>query len=217
MHVLIVGADGAIGGAVQTALRSRGHEVTGTTRRPANVRPPESVFLDLAADDLEQLPAADMTVICAAMARFEECRNQPLRAYRVNVETPAAISERQLSGGGRVLLLSTSAVFDCLMPFRKSDDVLSPRTAYGRLKAEAETRLLNMGKGAAVLRLTKVIHPKHGILAGWISALAAGQAVKAFLDHRFCPLPFGTSLIALARRSPAPGPGGLRPSEASPS
>lgn len=43
--------------------------------------------------------------------------------------------------------------------------------------------------------------------------LLRGEAALA----RVWPLPFGTSLIALARRSPAPGPGGLRPSGASPS
>jgi dTDP-4-dehydrorhamnose reductase len=197
VQILIIGVDGAIGGALAAALRARGHHVVGTTRKRANVCLPDTMFVDLASDDLAPLPAADATVICAAMARFEECRNQPKLAHRVNVERPVAIADQQLPRGGHVLLLSTSAVFDCLEPLRKADDVRSPRSAYGRLKAEAELRLLDSHKDAAVLRLTKVMRAEAGLLAEWIAALAAGRTVTAFDDHRFCPLPLASVIEAI--------------------
>lgn len=189
MRVLVVGGDSVIGRALIPALRAGGHSATGTTRRRMPINPTEVIFLDLASDEPVVLPHADAMVICAAMARFEECRAKPELARRVNVSKPMEIAERVLSNGGRVLLLSSSAVFDCLSPRRKADSPRSPRSIYGQLKAEAETRLLNCGAGASVLRITKVLRPDSGILAEWVERLGLVQTVEAFEDHRFCPLP----------------------------
>ena len=197
MRVSVIGADGAIGSALALALRMGNHEVVGTTRRPNHANLPEKMLLDLSLEMPASLPQADIAVICAAMSRFAECREQPALAHRVNVEGPMQIAERQLSQGGRVLLLSTSAVFDCRKPLRKADDARSPRSVYGRLKAEAEAGLAKMGQGTAVLRLTKVLHPETGILRDWIAALAAGQTVTAFNDHGLCPLPLDTVIAAI--------------------
>lgn len=65
---------------------------------------------------------------------------------------------------------------------------MAPRSAYGRFKAEAESGLLNLGPLVSVLRLTKVVKPGAGILSQWIQTLSHGGAVRAFDDHRFCPL-----------------------------
>lgn len=189
MRVLVIGIDGVIGGSLARSLLAHGHKVTGTTRRKAHIDLPDTIYFDLADGNAETLPEAEATVICAAMARFRDCRSQPPLARRVNVDRPIEIAERQLSRGARVLLLSTSAVFDCLKPNRKADDTRAPRSDYGQLKAEAETRLLELGKGTGVLRLTKIVQSTTGILQTWIDDLASGQTVTAFGDHRFSPLP----------------------------
>jgi dTDP-4-dehydrorhamnose reductase len=194
---LIIGADGAIGRGLLQPLRERGHVAIGTSRRTDGAHRPQTVYLDLAANELASYPDADCAVICAAMSRFEDCRNQPDLAHRINVAKPLEIAQKLLSKGGRVLLLSTSAVFDCLAPLRNADDKRMPRSAYGRLKAEAEIRLLDMGRGASALRLTKVLRPSTGVLAQWIDTLAAGRTVTAFDDHRFCPLPLEAVIAAI--------------------
>jgi len=197
MRVLVVGGDSVIGNALIPALRGRGHLPIGTTRRRTPISPKESVFVDLASDESVVLPDTDAMVICAAIAGFAECRMNPELARRVNVTKPLEYGARVLSNGGRVLLLSTSAVFDCLSPLRKSDAPRSPQAVYGKLKAEAETRLLNCGVGASVLRLTKVLRPDSGILAAWVETLGLGQIVEAFDDHRFCPLPLHAVIEAI--------------------
>jgi dTDP-4-dehydrorhamnose reductase len=197
LRVVIIGVDGAIGAALAPTLRANGHSVTGTTRRQANIEPPRTLFLDLATETPILVPDVDVVVICAAMARFEDCRKHPVTARHVNVEQPLEIARQTLSNGGRVLLLSTSAVFDCLSPHRRADEPCAPRSAYGRLKAEAETKVLALGKGASVLRLTKVVRPDTGILADWIETLKAGRSVAAFDDHAFCPLPLAAVIAAL--------------------
>ncbi len=186
MRVLIIGADGAIGKALGVGLESRGHTVIGTTRRGALSASKERIFLDLAAPSLPKLPQTDVAVICAAMSRFADCRNAPDLAHRVNVTVPLKIAMDVKGHGGRVLLLSSSVVFDCLRPHVKGDAPTAPRTDYGRLKADAEAGVL--GLGGSVLRLTKVVTPETGTLVDWILALRQGRSVRAFQDHRFCPI-----------------------------
>jgi dTDP-4-dehydrorhamnose reductase len=198
MRILVVGSDSTIGARLTAALLARGHSVIGTTRNSKNIKKPNVIFFDLASDDRPALPETEAAVVCAAMARFEECHNQPELAYRVNVEAPSAIAKQLVPRGTHVLLLSTSAVFDCYEPLRKADSIPAPRSIYGRLKAEAESRLLENGEGTAVLRLTKVLNSGAGILTKWIDDLAIGKEIKAFEDHRFCPLPLCAAVDAIA-------------------
>ena len=184
MRCLIVGVDGSFGGALSRSLRNRGHEVVATTRRRERAG---GLFLDLAAP-LPPLPQAEAVVICAAMTRLEECRRYPELAHRVNVEAPLEIGRAFTQAGARVLLLSTSAVFGCLAPQVEESSRPIPRSEYGRSKAEAESRLLELGSQVSVLRLTKVVAPNAGLQSEWIRHLGECRPVQAFDDCRFCPL-----------------------------
>lgn len=189
-RVLIVGADGTIGHAVADALVRHGDQVIGTSRRATSQVPGVRMPLDLARDDVDSvdLPAVDAAVICAAMARFADCREQPERARLVNITAPAALSRRLVQAGARVVLLSTSAVFDCMSPRVPSDQARAPKSAYGTLKAEAETEILRLGQGASVLRLTKVLTPDQPLLVDWIAALGRGDRIRAFRDLTVSPI-----------------------------
>lgn len=186
MRCLIIGADGSFGGPLSLALSRLGHEVVATTRRRALVSS-DRLYLDL-AETLPELPQVDVVVICAAMAGFEECRRAPELAYQVNVAAPLELSRTLTQAGARVILLSTSAVFDGRTPYSKENERPMPPSAYGRLKAEAEARLLDLGSAVSVLRLTKVLKPGTGLLSRWIGRLGEGERVRAFDDHHFCPL-----------------------------
>jgi dTDP-4-dehydrorhamnose reductase len=202
MRIIIIGSDGPIGKALQGHLRKFGHSVFGTTRRP-DALGDGRIFLDLNAATLPALPPADVAIICAAMTKFADCRNFPDEARRVNVFAPATIAREIRKTGGRTLLLSSSVVFDCLSPHAKAETPPNPRSAYGRLKAEAEAAVL--AQDGTVLRLTKVIMERAGILADWIEALAAGRTVRAFEDHTFCPVRLQDVLDAITAVIGQPG------------
>lgn len=197
--MLIIGINSAIGQAFAKALVERGDIVHGTTRREPAISSYPSVFLDLAAPDAMRtaLPAADVAVFCAAMARFADCRAEPGRAHHVNVEAPVALARRLLDRGTRVVLLSTGAVFDGRRPRRHADEPTCPTSAYGRLKVEAEAQFLALGSAASVLRLSKVLTPQLPLFSGWLSAFSQNQRVQAFTDLHFCPLPMADVVGAL--------------------
>jgi dTDP-4-dehydrorhamnose reductase len=195
MRCLIIGVDGSFGGALSRSLQNLGHEVVATTRR--RERAGGHLFLDLAAP-LPLPPQVDVAVICAAMARLDECRRYPELAHRVNVAAPLELARTLTQAGSRVILLSTSSVFGCLAPHVEENASPAPRGVYARLKAEAEARLLELGSQIAVLRLTKVVKPNSGLLSEWMHHLGDGRPVRAFDDSRFCPLTMAHVVDAIA-------------------
>jgi len=195
MRCLIVGVDGSFGGALSRSLQSLGHEVVATTRR--DDRAGDHLFLDLAAPP-PVLPQVNVAVICAAMARLDECRRYPELAHRVNVTAPLELARTLTQAGSRVILLSTGSVFGCLAPHVEENAGPAPRSAYARLKAEAEAHLLELGSQITVLRLTKVIKPNSGLLSDWIRHLGESRPVRAFDDSRFCPLTVAHVVGAIA-------------------
>lgn len=196
LRILIVGGDGVIGGALERKLATMGHDVAVTTRHLERVTE-GTVFLDLARPHVA-LPRAKYAVICAAMTRFSDCREMPELARQINVTAPVALCADLVSRGTRVVLLSTSAVFDGRTPHVDANKPPSPRSMYGRLKADTERGVLALGENASVLRLTKVLSRETGILAQWISELKSGRNIRAFDDHRFCPIMLDDALDAIA-------------------
>jgi dTDP-4-dehydrorhamnose reductase len=200
LNVLVVGVDGLIGQGLASELRRRGHGVVGTSRRIQQGNN-STIFLDLAAAQLAPMPLVDVAVICAAMARFSDCRDHYDLTHRVNVEARLALADLASARGGRIIALSSSAVFDCLRPNAKADWNPAPRSAYGRQMAEAEAGIL--ARGGAILRSSKVLTDRTGIFPGWIRTFRAGGEVQAFEDHTICPLLLNSvveSVIALIER-----------------
>jgi dTDP-4-dehydrorhamnose reductase len=198
-RVLIIGIDSVIGQALGEALTARGDTVFGTTRRAATVDGKRRLWLDLEMIEVPQtaLPAADIAVFCAAKARYAECRLDPVIARGINVEATVGLARRLVDQGSRVLLLSTSAVFDGSRPHRRAEEPTGAASLYGSLKAEAEAGCLALGTAAAIFRLTKLVTPLMPLFTGWMSALAGGRNIRAFTDLRFCPLSIGHVVTAL--------------------
>jgi len=190
MRALVVGIDGHIGAHLSRGLVGAGWDVVGTTRRAKPNGSGRHIGLDLAVDDLASLPLPDADVVffCAAMARFADCRERPDITRRVNVVAPAVLGRRLVATGTRVVLLSSSAVFDGSSPFFRADHPPRPLSPYGVQKAEAEAEVLALGHLASVFRLTKVLAPDLPLIQGWISALRRGTVVRAFDDLTIAPL-----------------------------
>ncbi|HYE50526.1 MAG TPA: sugar nucleotide-binding protein [Azospirillaceae bacterium] len=179
---LVVGGDGMVGSHLAAHLRARGLTVHATTRRPDRAGP-GTPLVDLTAGGWPDLDGAryGTAFLCAAQARLAQCRADPEGSRRVNVEGAAALA-RLLSGRGtRVVFLSTNQVFDGSRAPRRAEEAVCPVSLYGRQKAEAEAEVLAL-PGAAVLRLTKIIHPGLALFEGWVRDLRAGRPIRPFTD-----------------------------------
>jgi dTDP-4-dehydrorhamnose reductase len=197
MKTLVIGGDGGIGSALTNALVSRGDTVCQTTRRSAPAGS-SAIHLDLASFEIDKLlPGSDIAFFCAAITGFAACRMNESLARQVNVTSPLLLARRLVAAGTRVILLSTSAVFDWRSPRVQASCPPCPVTVYGKLKAEAEAAFSAFGAAASILRLTKVLTPTDILFNNWIEDLGQERSVMAFSDHHMAPVTLNDTIAAL--------------------
>jgi dTDP-4-dehydrorhamnose reductase len=200
---LVVGATGRLGAALVRALRAAGEQCLATRRRGPVAA--DQITLDLEAsapEDFEVPPGVDRAFLCAAVSSEAACRAEPARSRRLNVESSVALAQRLASLGIFVVFPSTDRVFDGSRPLSRPDDAPCPLGAYGAQKAEAESRLLALGDGVAVVRMSKLVDAELPLIRGWRRELRAGRPIAPFSDLRFSPVPLAHAaevLVAVAR------------------
>lgn len=194
MVSLIVGGDSMIGAALAAALKRDGAPVRATTRRRDSTAP-DRPWLDLADEagwSEAMMDSVGTAYLCAAVARLNDCARDPAGSQRVNTTNAVAFAEWLMKRGVPVVFLSTNQVFDGHRPRQRADAPVSPRNVYGRQKAEAEAGILaaatRNGGHAAVLRLTKVIHPGMPLFDGWMADLRRGVPITPFQDMSLAPV-----------------------------
>lgn len=203
--VLVVGADAAIGRSLASALRAEGAGVWETTRRGRR----DAHLLDLGGDVASwPIPAGVETAfVCAAVTSTADCRERPDASRAINVEGTVTLARRLVAEGCRVIFPSTNMVFDGSCPFAPRDLPVSPRTAYGRMKAEAEARLRELGDAVSIVRLAKVLGRSVPLFEDWRASLRAGRPIHPLADMVMAPISLDAAVDALRRvgRSAAQG------------
>lgn len=195
---IVIGGDSTIGSGLVRALMRRGHVVHSTTRRRVRATD-ERRWIDLSDSDVSaaRLPEAEVAYFAAAINGFAAARANPVLARQINVVGSAALARQLVRRGTHVVLLSSTAVFDFNEPLIPADLPVSPKTVYGRIKAEAEAEFLKLGPAASVVRLTKVLTADMPVFTNWLDGLSHAQHVVAFSDLRFAPIALSDAVAAL--------------------
>jgi dTDP-4-dehydrorhamnose reductase len=135
MRVLITGANGQLGGALQRTA-------------PA--------FADLNAIDMDDVDltdhamlrarlaveAPDVILNAAAYTAVDKAESDEDTARAINADAVAVMAEALAGTGGKLVHVSTDFVFDGTSPRAyRPDDARNPLSAYGRTKAEGEDHL----------------------------------------------------------------------------
>src|SRR5260370_26789017 len=209
-RILIVGGDSEIATAAAAQLRASGYGVVATTRRPERVTA-DRPFLDLSRP-VEDWPVPDgisAACFCAAIARLNDCANNPEASALVNVTRTIALADKLLACSIPVLFLSTDKVFDGTKAQVPTATPPCPVSEYGRQKAAAEAALgerMRAGAPVTVLRLAKIVSPGMELLRQWIASLAAGKSIRAFDDMMIAPTPVALAATAIERLLAQPPP-----------
>lgn len=135
MKVLITGANGQLGGALQRLAPSWA----------------EINAIDVDDCDLTDVPmltarltveAPDVILNAAAYTAVDRAESDEELARAINAEAVAAMVEAMADSGGKVVHVSTDYVFDGTASAPYSPDApRNPQSAYGRTKAEGEDML----------------------------------------------------------------------------
>ena len=180
MRILITGAQGQLGHALQQAL----------SREDLILKDlPE---FDLTQSDSEsQIVAARPSVIlhAGAYTNVDEAEREPDRALAVNAQGTTFVARAAATLNARLIYISTDYVFDGTksMPYRE-EDVPHPINVYGQSKREGEIAALTGCPNALVVRTAWLYgHAGNNFVKTIIRLAGEKLFLEVVGDQRGCP------------------------------
>ena len=145
MKVMIIGATGLLGKPLMHQWTST--ELMGTGSRDPDIRDAGRVR------EYIEKSSPDWIVLAAAYTDVDGCEKNPALAFAVNRDGAVNVAQAAKSAGAKLLFLSSDYVFDGTKttPY-EINDARNPKSVYGRSKAEAELRLLEILPDACIVR-----------------------------------------------------------------
>jgi dTDP-4-dehydrorhamnose reductase len=189
MKAMIFGASGLLGKAL---MREWGRdEIVGLGSSDVDIRDPGRV------KEVVANARPDWIVLAAAYTDVDGCESHPDLAFAVNRDGAVNVAQAAKKAGAKLLFLSSDYVFDGkrTSPYETSD-VRNPQSVYGRSKAEAEVRLLEVLPQCCIARTSWLFGTGGKCFPDTILKLAASRpGLDVVSDQRGCP----TYSVDLAR------------------
>ncbi|QDM17941.1 dTDP-4-dehydrorhamnose reductase [Tardiphaga sp. vice278] len=184
MRVFVFGAEGQVARSLREAAAGRSDVVLATGGRP-------DVDL-LNAASVEAAVAAfqpDIVVNPAAYTAVDKAETEPDSAFAVNRDGAGFVAAAAARRGVPVIHLSTDYVFDGqkASPYSE-DDVVSPKSVYGRSKLEGERAVAAANPQHVVVRTAWVYSPFGSNFVRTMLRLAAERDRISVVDDQIgCP------------------------------
>jgi dTDP-4-dehydrorhamnose reductase len=198
MRVTIFGASGLLGKALMR--ESSEDAVTGLSSRDTDIRDGKRV------QQAVQGTRPQWIVLAAAYTNVDGCEGNPELAFAVNRDGAVNVATAAKLTGARLLFLSSDYVFDGKKntPYEAGDE-RNPQSVYGRTKAEAEVRLLELMPDCCIARTSWLFGTGGKCFPDTILKLAADRAsIDVVNDQRGCPtyaIDLARAIMELCRRS----------------
>ena len=169
----------------------RGDEVIGLSSRDVDIRAAGRV------QEVAEKTRPEWIVLAAAYTNVDECESHPDLAFAVNRDGAVNVAKAARKTGAKLLFLSSDYVFDGkkTSPY-ETGDARNPQSVYGRSKAEAEVRLLEVLPDCCIARTSWLFGTGGKCFPDTILKLAATRpALDVVDDQRGSP----TYTVDLAR------------------
>jgi dTDP-4-dehydrorhamnose reductase len=144
MRLIVVGASGLIGTAVEAAARGAGHEVVGTyATRPRDGLVRFDATKESILDVVPDLRAADRVVLLSAAIDQGWVQAHPGESHAVNYIGAVEVAAAALARGAHLTFMSSEAVFGVLVEPRGFGEGSAPAPfgLYAEQKVKVEQRL----------------------------------------------------------------------------
>jgi len=189
MRITIFGATGILG--KELVRKWSGDAVTGLGSSDVDIRDTARV------QQVVQETRPNWIVLSAAYTDVDGCESNPALAFAVNRDGAVNVANAAKDVGARLIFLSSDYVFDGKKetPY-EAGDARNPQSVYGRSKAEAEIRLLEIIPDCCIVRTSWLFGIGGKCFPDTILKLAASRpALDVVNDQRGCP----TYAVDLAR------------------
>jgi dTDP-4-dehydrorhamnose reductase len=181
MRITIFGASGLLGKALLHEWH--GDAVTGLSSRDADIRDAKRV------QQVVEETRPEWVVLAAAYTDVDGCEGNPEPAFAVNRDGAVKVATAAKRFGARLVFLSSDYVFDGkkTTPY-ETGDARNPQSVYGRTKAEAEIKLLELMPDCCIARTSWLFGTGGKCFPDTILRLAANRpALDVVNDQRGCP------------------------------
>ena len=189
MKVTILGASGLLGKALMREWTE--DEMVGLGSRDLDIRDVDEVR------EVVEKTRPEWIVLAAAYTNVDDCESHPDLAFAVNRDGAVNVAKAAKRSGAKLLFLSSDYVFDGkkTSPY-ETEDARNPQSVYGRSKAEAEVRLLEVLPECCIARTSWLFGTGGKCFPETILKLATSRpALDVVNDQRGCP----TFSVDLAR------------------
>lgn len=189
MKAMILGASGLLGKELMREWT--GDEVVGLGSRDVDIRDVDKVL------KVVQEARPEWVVLAAAYTNVDDCESHPDLAFAVNRDGAVNVAGAAKRIGAKLLFLSSDYVFDGkkTSPY-ETGDARNPQSIYGRTKAEAEVRMLDLLPECCIARTSWLFGTGGKCFPDTILKLAASRpALDVVNDQRGGP----TYAVDLAR------------------
>jgi dTDP-4-dehydrorhamnose reductase len=182
--ILIVGATGTLGRAFDRICLRRGLRARLVGRREMDIADP------VAVDAMIRRVEPWAVINAAGYVRVDAAEHDAERCWRENVWGPVNLAAACRRRNVKLVTFSSDLVFDGRAPRPYTEaDTPNPLNVYGRTKAEAERRVLDLLGEALVIRSSAFFGPwdEHNYLAWLVRTLDAGEGFDAPCDTVVSP------------------------------
>lgn len=197
MNITIFGASGLLGKELMREWT--GDEVVGLRSRDADIRDADRVR------EVVRKTHPDWIVLSAAYTDVDGCETHQDLAFSVNRDGAVNVARAAKEFGAKLVFLSSDYVFDGTKtsPYETCDR-RNPQSIYGRSKAEAEIRLLDLLPKCCIARTSWLFGTGGKCFPDTILKLAATRpALEVVNDQQGCPtyaLDLAKAIIQLCRK-----------------
>jgi dTDP-4-dehydrorhamnose reductase len=183
MHILLLGASGQVGQALQKSAAA-----------DIQVSAPTSAHLDLRDGDAARQAVLDtrpdVILNCAAFTRVDDAESTGAGdVLALNATTPGILAQAALDIGARFVHLSTDYVFDGSgLPPYALDAAMHPLSVYGETKMRGEQLVLEHNPKSLIVR-TAWVHSGGGVnfIATAVNLFLRGKVMHVVDDQVSTP------------------------------
>lgn len=201
MKILITGANGLLGQhLVNLLLHTTEYDIIATSKSdPRNIIQntrihyyaldiTEGMEVNLLINKLQP----DTIIHCAALTQIDECEQNPIKAWEVNVTATRFIVDAAKKINAFFVFLSTDFVFDGANGPYKEVDAVNPVSYYGSTKVAAEKAVRESGLQYAIIRTCllygNILFGNRSNIITWVKDnLEKGQIIKVVSDQMRTP------------------------------
>lgn len=195
MKILLTGADGQLGRAIQNEYGDSADFVLTGLSANGNIQSLDISDLDAVMEAVSG-EHPDMIINCAAYTNVDGCETNTEEAYKANAIGPRNLAIASNEAGVRLIHVSTDYVFpgDGNVPYTEFDPV-GPKSAYGRSKLAGEEFVQNLTSRYFILRTAWLYGDGKNFVKTMVNASKTRDEVSVVMDQRGTP----TTTMELAR------------------